>query len=46
VAGTHHATDEVVIALESEMELEVDGTVPHPKLGEESPTLAGVVHSA
>lgn len=41
-----HATDEVVIVLEGDMEFEVEGTVYHPKWGEELFIPAGAVHSA
>ena len=41
-----HATDEVVIVLEGEMELEVEGQVHHPEPGEELLIPAGAVHSA
>ncbi len=41
-----HATDEVVIVLEGEMEFEVDGEVHHPKAGEELFIPAGAPHSA
>ena len=36
-----HATDEVVIVLEGEMEFEVDGELSHPQLGEELGPLLG-----
>jgi quercetin dioxygenase-like cupin family protein len=41
-----HATDEVVIVLEGEMEFEVEGQVLHPQPGEELLIPAGAVHSA
>ena len=41
-----HATDEVVIVLEGEMEFEVEGQVHHPEPGEELLIPAGAVHSA
>jgi quercetin dioxygenase-like cupin family protein len=41
-----HATDEVVIVLEGEMEFEVEGTVQHPKPGKQLILPAGAVHSA
>ena len=41
-----HATDELVIVLEGEMEFEVAGTMHHPKPGEELLILAGTLHSA
>jgi quercetin dioxygenase-like cupin family protein len=44
--GFTHATDEVVIVLEGEMEFEVEGHVCHPQPGEELLIPAGAVHSA
>ena len=44
--GFTHATDEVVIVLEGEMEFEVEGNVHHPQPGEELLIPAGAVHSA
>jgi len=41
-----HATDEVVIVLEGEMEFEVESKVHHPQPGEELFITAGAVHSA
>ena len=41
-----HATDEVVIVLEGEMEFEVEGQVHRPQPGEELLIPAGAVHSA
>ena len=41
-----HATDEVVIVLEGEMEFEVEGQVHYPQSGEELLIPAGAVHSA
>ncbi len=41
-----HATDEVVVVLEGEMEFEVEGEVRHPGPGEELFIPAGAVHSA
>ncbi len=41
-----HATDEVVIVLEGEMEFEMAGDVHHPQPGEELLIPAGAVHSA
>lgn len=41
-----HASDEVVILLEGEMEFEIDGNIHHPKVGEELLIAAGAVHSA
>ena len=41
-----HATDEVVIVLEGDMQFEVAGQVRHPEPGEELLIPAGAVHSA
>jgi mannose-6-phosphate isomerase-like protein (cupin superfamily) len=41
-----HATDELVIVLEGEMEFEVAGRMHHPKPGEELLIPAGTIHSA
>ena len=41
-----HATDELVIVLDGEMEFEVAGEIRHPKVGEELLIPAGAVHSA
>ncbi len=41
-----HATDEVVIVLEGEMEFEVEGQGHHPQPSEELLIPAGAVHSA
>jgi quercetin dioxygenase-like cupin family protein len=41
-----HATDELVIVLEGQMEFEVEGEVRHPQIGEELHIPAGAVHSA
>ena len=41
-----HATNEVVIVLVGEMEFEVNGTVLHPRPGEEVLIPARAVHSA
>jgi mannose-6-phosphate isomerase-like protein (cupin superfamily) len=41
-----HATDELVVVLEGEMEFEVEGKVCHPKPGEELFIPVGAVHSA
>ncbi len=41
-----HATDEVVIVLEGEMEFKVEGQVLHPQPGEELLIPTGAVHSA
>ena len=44
--GFVHAADELVIVLEGEMEFEIEGTVHHPKPGEELYIPAGAMHSA
>lgn len=41
-----HATDELVMVLEGQMEFEVEGTIKHPSPGEELLIPAGAVHSA
>lgn len=41
-----HATDEVVIVLEGDMEFEFEGEVHHPEPGAELLIPAGAVHSA
>ena len=41
-----HATDEVVIVLEGQMEFEVEGELRHPEAGKEVLIPAGSVHSA
>ena len=41
-----HATDELVLVLEGEMEFEVRGQIHHPQPGEELLIPAGAVHSA
>ncbi len=41
-----HATDELVIVLEGEMEFEIEGQVYHPKIGEELLIPAQANHSA
>ena len=41
-----HATDELVIVLEGEMEFEIEGQVHHPKIGEELLIPAETRHSA
>jgi quercetin dioxygenase-like cupin family protein len=41
-----HATDEVVIVLDGEMEFQVEGEVHQPQPGEEVFIPAGAVHSA
>ncbi|MGB2608447.1 MAG: cupin domain-containing protein, partial [Isosphaeraceae bacterium] len=40
-----HATDELVVVLEGEMEFEVAGQVCHPVIGEELLIPAGAIHS-
>jgi quercetin dioxygenase-like cupin family protein len=40
-----HATDELVVVLEGEIEFEIAGEVAHPKFGEELLIPAGAVHS-
>jgi quercetin dioxygenase-like cupin family protein len=40
-----HATDELVIVLEGEMEFEIEGRVHHPKIGEELLIPAQARHS-
>ena len=40
-----HATDELVIVLEGELEFEIEGVVSRPKAGEEIHIPAGAVHS-
>jgi quercetin dioxygenase-like cupin family protein len=40
-----HATDELVVVLEGEMEFVIDGAVSHPAPGEEVYIPAGAVHS-
>lgn len=40
-----HATDELVVVIEGEMEFEVDGVISHPQPGEETFIPAGAVHS-
>lgn len=44
--GFVHATDELVIVLEGDMEFEIEGKVVHPAVGEEVFIAAGSVHSA
>ena len=44
--GFTHATDELVIVVEGEMEFEVEGEVTHPQSGEELFISANAVHSA
>ena len=41
-----HATDELVLVLEGEMEFEVEGHICRPAIGEEILIPAGAVHSA
>lgn len=41
-----HATDELVVVIEGEMEFEVEGEVTHPQPGEEVFIPAKAVHSA
>jgi len=41
-----HATDELVIVLEGQMEFEIGGKVYRPQVGEELLIPAGAVHSA
>lgn len=41
-----HATDEVVIVLEGQMEFEVENEISHPQAGTELFIPAGTVHSA
>lgn len=41
-----HATDELVMVLEGQMEFEVAGEIIHPSTGEELLIPAGAVHSA
>jgi quercetin dioxygenase-like cupin family protein len=40
-----HATDELVTALEGQMEFEIAGQIHHPQAGEELLIHAGAVHS-
>jgi quercetin dioxygenase-like cupin family protein len=41
-----HATDELVVVLEGQMEFEIAGQVCHPEIGTEILIPAGAVHSA
>ena len=41
-----HATDELVVVMEGEMEFEIAGQVCHPAIGEELLIPAGAIHSA
>jgi len=43
--GYVHATDELVIVLEGEMEFVIDGEVSHPQPGQEICIAAGTIHS-
>ena len=43
--GYVHATDELVLVLEGEVEFEIDGGIFHPETGEELFIPAGAVHS-
>jgi uncharacterized cupin superfamily protein len=40
-----HATDELVVVLEGEMEFEIAGKIQHPRIGEELLNPAGRIHS-
>ena len=40
-----HASDELVLVVEGELELEINGEISHPKTGEEVYIPAGAVHS-
>ena len=40
-----HATDELVLVVEGELEFEINGVISHPKIGEELFIPAGAVHS-
>jgi quercetin dioxygenase-like cupin family protein len=40
-----HATDELVLVLEGEVEFEIAGEVYHPQIGEELLIPAGAIHS-
>jgi mannose-6-phosphate isomerase-like protein (cupin superfamily) len=41
-----HATDELLLVLEGEMEFEIAGQVCHPAIGDELLVPAGAIHSA
>ena len=41
-----HATDELVVVLEGEMEFEIAGQLCHPAIGDEVLIPAGTIHSA
>ena len=40
-----HATDELVLVVEGELEFEINGVISHPKIGEELFIPVGAVHS-
>ena len=40
-----HATDELVLVVEGELEFDINGVVRHPKIGEELFIPAGALHS-
>lgn len=40
-----HGTDELVVVVSGELEFEINGTVSHPRTGEEVFIPAGAVHS-
>jgi len=40
-----HGTDELVLVVEGELELEISGVIYHPKIGEEIFIPAGALHS-
>ena len=40
-----HATDELVLVVEGELEFEINGVISHPKIGDELFIPAGAVHS-
>ena len=40
-----HGADELVLVLEGELELEINGEIGHPKIGDEVYIPAGAVHS-
>jgi quercetin dioxygenase-like cupin family protein len=44
--GFTHATDELVVVLEGEMEFEIAGPICQTKFGEKPLTPAGAIHSA
>lgn len=41
-----HATDELVTVLEGDVEFEIEGTIHHPRAGDELLIPAGALHSA